>query len=125
MRSLTLETIRILNIWAEYIFGKLTKPKEDTPDLITRWIQIEPQITPLFKSRNKKMCDEDTILKLNEKKSIYKIMPMRFLDKKQYVKILEKNNIHSYYVEELTRTYFKGKDQFTFVIIESFKKSSL
>ena len=79
----------------------------------------------MFKSRNKKMYDEDTISKLNEKKSIYKIMPMRFLDKKQYVKILEKNNIHSYYVEELTRTYFKGKDQFTFVIIESFKKSSL
>ena len=71
------------------------------------------------------MYDEDTISKLNEKKSIYKIMPMRFLDKKQYVKILEKNNIHSYYVEELTRTYFKGRDQFTFVIIESFKKSSL
>ena len=53
MRSPTLEAIRLLSRWAEYIFGKLTKPKEDTPDLITRWIQIEPQITPLFKSRNK------------------------------------------------------------------------
>jgi uncharacterized protein len=53
MRSPTLEAIRLLSRWAEYIFGKLTKPKENTPDLITRWVQIEPQITSLFKSRNK------------------------------------------------------------------------
>ena len=37
----------------------------------------------MFKSKYKKMFDEDTILKLKDKKSIYKInnAPMRFLDK--------------------------------------------
>ena len=78
----------------------------------------------MFKSKYKKMFDEDTILKLKDKKSIYKInnAPMRFLDKKQYIKMLKKNNLSTFYSEELTKTYFNGKDQFTFVIIESIKK---
>ena len=78
----------------------------------------------MFKSKYKKMFDEDTIFKLKDKKSIYKInnAPMRFLDKKQYIKMLKKNNLFTFYSEELTKTYFNGKDQFTFVIIESIKK---
>jgi len=80
----------------------------------------------MFKSINKKMFDEDTIFKLNDKKSIYKIdnAPMRFLDKKQYVNMLKKNKFSTLYSEELSKTYFNGKDQFTFVIIESIKNSS-
>jgi len=72
------------------------------------------------------MFDEDTIFKLNDKKSIYKIdnAPMRFLDKKQYVNMLKKNKFSTLYSEELSKTYFNGKDQFTFVIIESIKNSS-
>ena len=36
--------------------------------------------------------------------------------------MLKKNNLSTFYSEELTKTYFNGKDQFTFVIIESHKK---
>ena len=79
----------------------------------------------MFKSKNKKMFDEDTIFKLGEKKPIYKIdnAPMRFLDKKQYISLLKKNNIYTFYSEELTKTYYNGKDQFTFIIIEAKKNN--
>ena len=71
------------------------------------------------------MFDEDTIFKLGDKKTIYKIdnAPMRFLDKKQYISLLKKNNIYTFYSEELTKTYYNGKDQFTFIIIEAKKNN--
>ena len=79
----------------------------------------------MFKSKNKKMFDKDTIFKLSDNKPIYKIdnSPMRFLDKKQYISMLKKNNISTFYSEELIKTYFNGKDQFTFIIIEAKKNN--
>jgi uncharacterized protein len=53
MRSPTLEAIRLLNIWAEYIFEKLAKPKKYILGLIFKWKQIYPQITSLFISWKK------------------------------------------------------------------------
>jgi uncharacterized protein len=53
MRSFTLEAIRILNIWSEYILGKLARPKVDTPETIFKYEQKTPQIIPLFLSGGK------------------------------------------------------------------------
>ena len=77
----------------------------------------------MFKSKKKKLYDSDTIIKLNEKKAIYTInnSPMRFLEKKQYIKMLKKNKLKSYYSEELMKTYFNGKDYFYFLIMEAIK----
>ena len=53
MRSVTLETIRLLNRWSEYLFGKPAKSKDDTPDTIFKQEQKNPQIIPLFLSSRK------------------------------------------------------------------------
>ena len=53
MRSFTLEAIRILNIWSEYIFGKLVKPKDNISNTIFEHKQKTPQIIPLFLSSKK------------------------------------------------------------------------
>ncbi len=47
MRSFTLETIRLLNIWSDYIFGKLVKPKDDTPNTSIRHKQKLPRLIRL------------------------------------------------------------------------------
>jgi len=78
----------------------------------------------MFKSKNKTMYDQDTIMKLRDKNPIFKIdnTPMRFLYKSQYVNMLRAHNIFTYYNEELSKTYFQGKDQFTFIVLEAQKK---
>ena len=43
------------------------------------------------------------------------------MHKKQYKNYLKNAKLDAYYAEELTRTYFSGKDYFTFVIIEAIK----
>ncbi len=53
MRSPTLEAIRLLSIWAGYIFEKFAKSKIDTPDTIFKHEQKTPQIIPLFLSNRK------------------------------------------------------------------------
>ena len=53
MRSFTLETLRILNIWSEYIFGKLAKPTNGLSDTNYKHKQKTPQIIPLFLSSRK------------------------------------------------------------------------
>jgi hypothetical protein len=65
------------------------------------------------------MLDKDTIFKLNEKRSAYKInkIPFRFLASKQYLKILEKVNIETTYSEEITKTYFFGSEKFVFLSV--------
>ena len=40
-----------------------------------------------------------------------------------YISLLKKNNIYTFYSEELTKTYYNGKDQFTFIIIEAKKNN--
>ena len=78
----------------------------------------------MYRSKKKILYDKDTILKLKEKKNIFTInnLPFRFLNKRQYVGLLDQNNLDTYYAEELTRTYFKGKDQFSYIIIQAKKK---
>ena len=78
----------------------------------------------MFKSKNKTMYDQDTIIKLRDENPIFKIdnTPMRFLYKSQYIKMLRAHNIFTYYDEELSKTYFHGKDQFTFIVLEAQKK---
>ena len=73
----------------------------------------------IFKSKKKIMLDKDTIFKLNEKRSAYKInkIPFRFLASKQYSKILEKVNIETTYSEEITKTYFFGSEKFVFLSV--------
>ena len=78
----------------------------------------------MYRSKKKILYDKDTILKLKEKRNIFTInnLTFRFLNKRQYVGLLDQNNLETYYAEELTRTYFNGRDQFSFVIIQAKKK---
>ena len=72
----------------------------------------------MFRSKRKRMIDKDTIFKLNNVKHAYKIssIPFRFMSKKDYTKILKKNNFRIIYMEEILKTYFKGKEKFVFII---------
>ena len=77
----------------------------------------------MFKSNKKVMHDADTIIKLNQRKTVYEIndYPLRFLTKQQYINLCKKNNLKVYYAEELKKTYFNGRDSFTLIIIEAIK----
>ena len=78
----------------------------------------------MFKSKKKEMIDRDTLFNLNEKKSAFRIknFPFRFLKKDDYINQLSKNNLNLLYAEEVTKTYFYGKEEFTFIIIVGQKK---
>tara|TARA_B110000967_G_C18730484_1_gene482336 strand:- start:66 stop:782 length:717 start_codon:yes stop_codon:yes gene_type:complete len=73
----------------------------------------------IFKLKKKIMLDKDTIFKLNEKQSAYRInkIPFRFLSSKQYSNILNKENIETIYKEEITKTYFFGSEKFVFLSV--------
>jgi ubiquinone/menaquinone biosynthesis C-methylase UbiE len=77
----------------------------------------------MFKSKYKKMVDRDTIINLKSKKNAYRIdnCPFRFLNKKQYVNFLKINNLKTFYSEEIQKTYFNGKENFNFLVIEGKK----
>ena len=77
----------------------------------------------MFKSKNKKMIDRDTIFNLRNKRNAYRInnCPFRFLSKKQYMTILKKNSLKVFYSEEIKKTYFNGKENFNFIVIEGRK----
>ena len=77
----------------------------------------------MFKSKNKKMIDRDTIFNLRNKRNAYRInnCPFRFLRKKQYMTILKKNSLKVFYSEEIKKTYFNGKENFNFIVIEGRK----
>ena len=78
----------------------------------------------MFKSKNKTMVDKDTVYHLREKKSAYKIknIPFRFLNKNGYKSLLRKNKLITVYLEDVQKTYFHGKEKFTFIVIEGKKK---
>ena len=67
--------------------------------------------------------DKNTIHKNMKYKTIYKIknFPLRFLSKNDYLKILKEKKFKVTYFEELTKTYFNGRDHFTFNVIEAQK----
>tara|TARA_B100001996_G_scaffold381288_1_gene370416 strand:+ start:206 stop:922 length:717 start_codon:yes stop_codon:yes gene_type:complete len=73
----------------------------------------------MFKSKNKKMIDKDTVFNLKQKKNAYRInnCPFRFLDKNQYIKLLKTRNLKVFYSEEIQKTYFNGKENFNFIVI--------
>jgi len=73
----------------------------------------------MFKSKNKKMIDRDTIFDLRNQRNAYRInnCPFRFLSKKQYMTILKKNSLKVFYSEEIKKTYFNGKENFNFIVI--------
>ena len=62
MRSVTLEAIRLLNRWSEYIFGKQIDVTNTTPSSTAKDEQTVPQIIPLFIS-SKKANPKDTFPK--------------------------------------------------------------
>ncbi len=75
----------------------------------------------LFKSKKKVLFDKDTIIKLYGKDCVFDTIntPLRFMHKKQYISNLIKADLKAYYAEEITKTYFDGKDSFTFNVIEA------
>lgn len=77
----------------------------------------------MFKLKKKKMIDRDTIFNITKKKNAYRInnFPFRFLSKKQYMSFLKRNNLKIFYLEEIQKTYFNGKENFNFIAIEGRK----
>ncbi len=77
----------------------------------------------LFKSKKKKMIDQNTIFNLKEKKSIFKIknFPFRFHNKNEYKNLFKKHNFKVIYSEEIKKTYFNGQDNFDFLVFEGLK----
>ena len=69
------------------------------------------------------MIDRDTIFNITKKKNAYRInnFPFRFLSKKQYMSFLKRNNLKIFYLEEIQKTYFNGKENFNFIVIEGRK----
>ena len=77
----------------------------------------------MFKFKNKTLKDKDTIISIKNKKAAFKLdnIPMRFLNKSEYIKILSGYNLKTYYSEELIKTYFNGKERFSFLVLEALK----
>ncbi len=80
----------------------------------------------MYKNKKNVYLDKNTIYNNLKTKTVYKInnFPLRFLSKKEYLKILKKKNFKVTYFEELTKTYFNGRDHFTFNVIEAKKQSN-
>ena len=62
-------------------------------------------------------------ISIKNKKAVFKLdnIPMRFLNKSEYIKILSGYNLKTYYSEELIKTYFNGKERFSFLVLEALK----
>ena len=77
----------------------------------------------MFKSKNKIMIDKDTVYYLKKKQTAYPIrnIPFRFLNNSAYKSLLKQNNIRTVYLEEIQKTYFQGREKFTFIVIEETK----
>jgi ubiquinone/menaquinone biosynthesis C-methylase UbiE len=77
----------------------------------------------MFKSKNKTMIDNDTVFYLKKRQTAYPIrnLPFRFLNNKAYKSLLKQNNIKTIYLEEIQKTYFQGREKFTFIVIEGTK----
>ena len=77
----------------------------------------------MFKNKKNIYLDKNTIHNNMKYKTIYKInnFPLRFLSKNDYLKILKEKKFKVTYFEELTKTYFNGRDRFTFNVIEAQK----
>jgi|TARA_B110001450_G_scaffold255890_1_gene284618 cyclopropane fatty-acyl-phospholipid synthase-like methyltransferase len=77
----------------------------------------------MFRNKKNIFLDKNTIFNNMKIKTVYKIndFPFRFLSKKDYFKILKKNNFEITHAEELTKTYFNGHDYFVFNVIEAKK----
>lgn len=70
-----------------------------------------------------KKIDEFTLDGIKRKNSPYfgNIYPFRFINSKDYKKILEENGFRVNYLETVTRTYKFMKEKFKFVVIEGVK----
>jgi len=77
----------------------------------------------MYKSKKNIFLDLNTIYNNMKSKNIYEInnFPLRFLGKNDYLKILRQKKFLVTYSEELTKTYFNGRDHFTFNVIEAKK----
>ena len=60
---------------------------------------------------------------LKKKQTAYPIknIPFRFLNNSAYKSLLKQNNIRTVYLEEIQKTYFQGREKFTFIVIEGTK----
>ena len=60
---------------------------------------------------------------LKKKQTTYPIrnIPFRFLNNSAYKSLLKQNNIRTDYLEEIQKTYFQGREKFTFIVIEGTK----
>lgn len=77
----------------------------------------------MYKNKKNIFLDLNTIYNNMKFKNIYEInnFPLRFLGKNDYLKILRQKKFLVTYSEELTKTYFNGRDHFTFNVIEAKK----
>ena len=80
----------------------------------------------MYNNKNNVFLDKNTIYNNMKVKTVYKInnFPLRFLSKKDYLKILKQKKFKVTYSEELTKSYFNGHDHFTFNVIEAKKLSN-
>lgn len=75
----------------------------------------------MFNFKSRKLYDSDTLLSVKQKSAYNTDHTLRFLQMNEYCNLLKRHNFKITYKEEMSRTYYSGKEKFCFLIIEAIK----
>ena len=120
----------IIDIFSSYALNK--SDGQIFINEVCRCLKKNGKFFSVFPSKNsdawkkegyKKRIDHDTLMGFQRKQSPYfgNNYPFRFMNKQNYIKLLEKNGFKIDYLEKNMRTYNSMKEKFEFLIIECTK----